>query len=160
LLSLNPYATRLNTSSINSPSVRHPNYICFLTYQSTTHNHRQTHSVVKHLLSEPLIPSSTISYSPIYFLAFSPSNYSLPRFFIYTLSPVGTTNYARTHGLISSPSLDQIIHLRSLSGERGSVVVKALCYKPEGRGLDTRCGDFLNLPNPSGRARPWGLLSL
>jgi hypothetical protein len=42
----------------------------------------------------------------------------------------------------------------------GSVVVKALCYKPDGRGFDTRWGDFLNLPNPSGRTRPWGLLSL
>jgi hypothetical protein len=37
--------------------------------------------------------------------------------------------------------------------------VKALCYKPEGRGFDTRWGEFLNLPNPSGRTRPWGLLS-
>jgi hypothetical protein len=27
-------------------------------------------------------------------------------------------------------------------GARGSVVVKALCYKPEGRGFDTRSGDF------------------
>jgi hypothetical protein len=43
---------------------------------------------------------------------------------------------------------------------RGRVVVKALCYKPEGRGLDTRLGEFLNLPNPSGRTRPRGLLSL
>jgi hypothetical protein len=44
---------------------------------------------------------------------------------------------------------------------RGSVVVKALCYKPINRGFDTRRGNFfLNLPNPSGRTRPWGLLSL
>jgi hypothetical protein len=41
----------------------------------------------------------------------------------------------------------------------GSIVVKPLCYKLEGRGFNTR-GDFLNLPNPSGRAGPWGLLSL
>jgi hypothetical protein len=41
-----------------------------------------------------------------------------------------------------------------------TVVVKALCYKPEGRGFQTRWGDFFNLPNPSGRTRPWGLLSL
>jgi hypothetical protein len=40
------------------------------------------------------------------------------------------------------------------------VVVKALCYKPEGRGFDARWGEFLNLPNPSGRTSPWGLLSL
>jgi hypothetical protein len=45
-------------------------------------------------------------------------------------------------------------------GARDSVVVKALCYNPEGRGLKTRWGDFLNLPNPSDRTRPWGLLSL
>jgi hypothetical protein len=36
----------------------------------------------------------------------------------------------------------------------GSIVVKALCYKPEGRGFDTRWGEFLNLPKPSGRTRP------
>jgi hypothetical protein len=47
-----------------------------------------------------------------------------------------------------------------LFGTRGSLVVKALCYKPEGRGFDVRCGVFLNLPNPSGRTRPWGLVSL
>jgi hypothetical protein len=29
-----------------------------------------------------------------------------------------------------------------VSGSRGSVVVKALCYKPEGREFDTRCSDF------------------
>jgi hypothetical protein len=45
-------------------------------------------------------------------------------------------------------------------GARGSIVVKALCYKPEGHGFDTRWGDFLNLSNLSGRTRPWGLLSL
>jgi hypothetical protein len=40
------------------------------------------------------------------------------------------------------------------------VVVKAICYKPEGRGFDTRLGEFVNLPNPSSRTRPWGLRSL
>jgi hypothetical protein len=30
----------------------------------------------------------------------------------------------------------------------------------EGRGFDTRWGEFLNLPNPSGRTRHWGLLNL
>jgi hypothetical protein len=47
-----------------------------------------------------------------------------------------------------------------LSGQRGSVMVKALSYKPEGRGFDTRRGEFLNLPNPSSGTRPWGLLSV
>jgi hypothetical protein len=42
---------------------------------------------------------------------------------------------------------------------RGSLVVKALGYKQEGRGFESQC-EILNLPNPSGRTRPWGLLSL
>jgi hypothetical protein len=32
-------------------------------------------------------------------------------------------------------------------GARGSVVVKAVCYKPEGPEFDSRWGEFLNLPN-------------
>jgi hypothetical protein len=43
---------------------------------------------------------------------------------------------------------------------RRSLVVKALGYKPEGCGLETQWGEILNLPNPSGRTRPWGLLNL
>jgi hypothetical protein len=39
-------------------------------------------------------------------------------------------------------------------------VVKALGYKPEGRGFETRWGEILNLRNHSGRIRPWGLISL
>jgi hypothetical protein len=50
--------------------------------------------------------------------------------------------------------------LNHLTVARGSVVVKALCYKPEGRGFDSRLGEFLNLPFSSGRTKPWGLLSL
>jgi hypothetical protein len=30
----------------------------------------------------------------------------------------------------------------------------------EGHGFDTRWDDFLNLPNPSSRTRPWGSLNL
>jgi hypothetical protein len=45
-------------------------------------------------------------------------------------------------------------------GARSSVVVNALCYKPEGRGFDTRWGEILYLPNLSGRTMPWGSLSL
>jgi hypothetical protein len=48
-----------------------------------------------------------------------------------------------------------------LLGARGSLVVKApLDYRPEGRGVESRWGEILNLPNPSGRTRPWVLLSL
>jgi hypothetical protein len=32
-------------------------------------------------------------------------------------------------------------------GALGSVVVKAVCYKPEGRCFDTKLGDFLNILN-------------
>jgi hypothetical protein len=39
-----------------------------------------------------------------------------------------------------------------------SVVVKALCYKVAGSRPDEVI--FLNLPNPYGRTRPWGLISL
>jgi hypothetical protein len=45
-------------------------------------------------------------------------------------------------------------------GARGSLVIKLLGCKPEGRGFETRSGEILNVPNPSGRTRPWGLLSL
>jgi hypothetical protein len=37
---------------------------------------------------------------------------------------------------------------------RGSLVVKMLGYKPEAREFETRWGDILNLPNPSGHTRP------
>jgi hypothetical protein len=39
-------------------------------------------------------------------------------------------------------------------GARSSIVVKALCYKPEGRGFDTLRGYFLNLPNPPAALGP------
>jgi hypothetical protein len=39
------------------------------------------------------------------------------------------------------------------------LVVKALGYKPEGNGSETQWGEILNVPNPSGRTWPWGLLS-
>jgi hypothetical protein len=47
-----------------------------------------------------------------------------------------------------------------LLGARGSLVVNALGYKPEDRGFESQWGEILNLLNPSGRTRPWGLLSL
>jgi hypothetical protein len=44
------------------------------------------------------------------------------------------------------------------SGARGSVVVKALSYKSEGRGIESRWGGFFsNLPNPSDRTMALGV---
>jgi hypothetical protein len=48
----------------------------------------------------------------------------------------------------------------SITAERSSVVVEALCYKPKVQGFETLGGEFLNLQNRSGRTRPWSLLSL
>jgi hypothetical protein len=55
--------------------------------------------------------------------------------------------------------IDYLVLYKAL-GARGRLVVKALGYKSEGRGFETWWGDILNLLNPSGRANPWGLLSL
>jgi hypothetical protein len=51
---------------------------------------------------------------------------------------------------------------RSKYGAHDSLVVKALCCKPEGRRFETRWGEwiFFNLANPPGRTRPYGLFSL
>jgi hypothetical protein len=43
---------------------------------------------------------------------------------------------------------------KNTKGAGGSVVVKALSYKPEGRAFDTQLGEFLNLPNPSATLGP------
>jgi hypothetical protein len=41
------------------------------------------------------------------------------------------------------------------------VVVKALCYRLEGCGLETNeVNIFINLPKPSSCTRPWDFLSL
>jgi hypothetical protein len=45
--------------------------------------------------------------------------------------------------------------LQTVLGARGSVVVMVVVV-----GFETRWGEFLNLPNPSDRTRPWGLRSL
>jgi hypothetical protein len=59
---------------------------------------------------------------------------------------------------ILQPFFEYILVLLRIKGARGSLVVKALGYKPEG--FETRWVEILNLPNPSRRTRPWGLLSL
>jgi hypothetical protein len=61
---------------------------------------------------------------------------------------------------IRSIRVRYISNILCILGACGSVVVKALGYRLEGRGLETRLGEILNLPNLSGHTRPWGLLSL
>jgi hypothetical protein len=55
--------------------------------------------------------------------------------------------------LMLPAALDPGVHSTSNRNE-------ALGYKSEGSGFETRWGEILNLPNPSGRTRPWGSLSL
>jgi hypothetical protein len=54
----------------------------------------------------------------------------------------------------------RIRNSNSVAARFGSLVVKALYYKPESRGSLPDDVIFLNLPNPSSRSRPWGLLLL
>jgi hypothetical protein len=84
-----------------------------------------------------------------------PRNTLYPQKLVLTLP----TNGGRLAGIVRSRTKATEFCLLVLV-YNGSVVVKALCYKPEGRGFDSRWGEFLNLPNLSGRTRPWGLLSL
>jgi hypothetical protein len=56
---------------------------------------------------------------------------------------------------LSFKRLDQNVVGTPISrGARGSLVLKALGYKPEGRGFETRWHETLNLPNHSCRTRP------
>jgi hypothetical protein len=73
-------------------------------------------------------------------------------------SPCGFT--ANIQNNIKLHNVYNTLHTIWMMGACGSVVVKALCYKPEGHGFETRWGEFLNVPNPSGRIRPRGSLSL
>jgi hypothetical protein len=54
--------------------------------------------------------------------------------------------------LCNAVSTDEVMIVKASERESG--------YKPEGRGFETRWGEILNLPNPSGSTRPWGLLGL
>jgi hypothetical protein len=73
--------------------------------------------------------------------------------------PVHVVMYPDLQSRWTSPPQNFLL-LLILVRAHGSAVVNALCFKPEGRGFDTRWGEFLNLPNPSCRTSPWGLLSL
>jgi hypothetical protein len=65
------------------------------------------------------------------------------------------TRSAVSRGIVLNDAMGLYELYMCIDGACGTVVVKALCYKLEGRGFE-----FLNVPNHSGRTRPWGLLSL
>jgi predicted benzoate:H+ symporter BenE len=72
----------------------------------------------------------------------------------FSTSPIhlnpGHPTFSLTSALLSGSVLITLVCI-ILMGARGSVVVKALCCKPEGRGIASRWGGFFsNLPNPFG----------
>jgi hypothetical protein len=69
---------------------------------------------------------------------------------------------SRTRDLLACSVVNSSTLPHTQMRARGSVVVKALCFKLEDRGFKTRRGEsiFFSLPNPSSRTRPWSLLSL
>jgi hypothetical protein len=46
------------------------------------------------------------------------------------------------------------LYLYYIPGAHGSVVVKALCYKPDGRAFETRWGEWI-LSNKTNKQTPW-----
>jgi hypothetical protein len=58
------------------------------------------------------------------------------------------------HELILKRDLIFVYVNLDMGGACGSLVVKALGYKPEGRGFETRWDEILSLPNPSARSGP------
>jgi hypothetical protein len=42
----------------------------------------------------------------------------------------------------------------------GSLVVRSLAHKSEGRGFETKWGEIFNISNSSLSTNPWGLLNL
>jgi hypothetical protein len=75
--------------------------------------------------------------------------------------PAEHTGAIYVYNVNTDPEAKRIsIFLITEQGAHGRVVDKALCYKSEGREFDTQWHESLNLPNPFGRTRPWGLLSL
>jgi hypothetical protein len=72
----------------------------------------------------------------------------------------GLTSAATSLLLIYHFPLPLLLSTLFCEYEYGSVVVKALWYKPEGRGFENQWGEFLNLLNPSGLSKLWDLLNL
>ena len=96
-----------------------------------------------------------------FFIKSSVSPYTAKVFVIWSKwrLPASITNY-RYHNFFVSCSFPGSIYLWSLNfahctfticGARGGLVVKALRYKPAGRGFDSRwCQDFSTWYNPAG----------
>jgi hypothetical protein len=74
----------------------------------------------------------------------------------------GSLDVSQPPGPVTGIALLVLLFSIYTVGNRGIVVVKALCYKPQSRGFETRRGEYIsfNLPNRSGRTGPWGSLSL
>jgi hypothetical protein len=123
---------------------------------------RQTPSILN--IPRLELPSPILSY-PI-FLAFINPFSRIPcntmRNRLHVVSP--SVLYVVTNLTVQNVTLyklsvtDILCIIKFVKIERAgrSALVKTLCYKPEGRGFDSRWGEFLNLPSPSGRTRPWG----
>jgi hypothetical protein len=85
-----------------------------------------------------------------------PSQHTAKDFSVFTLS-----FSPREYRIVASNRQLPLQTFLNYLSARGSVVVKALCYKPEGRGFEPHdVNTFFNLPNPSSRTRPWVSLSL
>jgi hypothetical protein len=92
----------------------------------------------------------------------------------HRISPQALYGYYESYG-INFDTLDRIlldafliileivVTINTPIGADGSLVVKALCYKAGGRGLETRLNEiyiYFNLLNPFGRTRQWVSLSI
>jgi hypothetical protein len=67
--------------------------------------------------------------------------------------------FCSKYRVIKKPLCTWWLHCRKLQvmfGARGGAVVEALRYKPEGRGIDSRCYWIFHWHNPSGRTMALG----
>jgi hypothetical protein len=88
---------------------------------------------------------------------------SLTRGRICILSVTVSNNYPSWSFFFCPPPILHVTHFMYILiqyGACGSLMVKVLGYKPEGRGFESQWDEILNVLKLSGRTRPWGLLSL
>jgi hypothetical protein len=69
-------------------------------------------------------------------------NHSENQNFVIIVSSFEASNFLKNKTQIVMPYIflfsKLLVDYLTMKGKRGSVVVKALCYKPEGRGFETR----------------------